>query len=385
MTGPDPEPQAEPEPEHAARSIGRRPTIRDVAAAAGVSRGTVSRVLNNSTAVRPDTRRIVMEAITRTRFVASATARSLNTRRTGTVALVITERYERVFEDPSFSLMVRGLQLHTEQAGLLMFIVLAETEDSRARIVERAVSGSVDGLVLLSTHGDDPIFRLIVDADVPAVVCGEPLGTGDALPFVRLGDQAGARSAVEHLVETGCRSIAAVVGPPDTASSRNREAGAREGVCFGESAAELQVYRSAEYSVVEGARAMEQILDRASRPDAVFCASDVLAMGALAKCADANLKVPDDLRFATFDDTAFASRHVPPLTSVALPFDTCAGASIDLLIRMLDGERPRPAQLECTLHVRASSQPPAHRGRSMRSHGHSSDPRRSGLGEVSAG
>lgn len=334
----------------------RRPTIRDVAAAAGVSRGTVSRVLNDSSAVRPGTRQVVLDAIARTRFVASATARSLNTARTGSIALVVTERYERVFEDPSFSLMVRALQEQAERVGLLMFIVLAETNDARARIVDRAVSGSVDGLLLLSTHGNDPIFRIIVEAGLPAVVCGEPLGIGAALPFIKLGDRMGSRNAVRHLAEMGCRSILVIVGPGDTASSQNRERGARDGVLALRMKVQMRIVRCDEYSVEDGFSVVKAI-ESLENFDAVFCASDVLAIGALAACAERGLVVPDDLQFVTFDDTAFSSTHVPALTSVALPFDECAEASISLLSRVLEGGHPAPVELECILRVRESTRP----------------------------
>lgn len=329
-----------------------RATIRDVAALAGVSRGTVSRVLNNSPAVSPDTRRVVEDAIVRTRFVANATARSLNTRRTGTVALVVTEPQERVFEDPTFNLMVRELRRHAEQSDILMFVVLADTDLARERVVTRVQDGSLDGLLLLSTHGSDAIFDMIVRAKIPAVVCGEPLGMGTALPFVRLGDRRGARDGVEHLIEAGNRSILVVVGPEDTASSRNREAGARDACRRAAAVVELTVHRCSEYSVREGRDALSRALAERVPIDALFCGSDVLAAGALATLAEHSVSIPGDLRVVTFDDTAVASDHVPPLTSVALPFGACAGASLELLLASIEGRAATSVNLECKLVVR---------------------------------
>ncbi|MEM7445049.1 MAG: LacI family DNA-binding transcriptional regulator, partial [Pseudomonadota bacterium] len=158
------------------------PTIRDVAAEAGVSRATVSRVLNGGKWVSPSAAKAVEEAMTRMRYVASHSARSLNTRRSGAVALVVTQRRDHLFEDPSLSVLTRELMTRLAEYQRTLFVTVAADEASRKSVIQQMRSGLLDGLILASTQGDDPLPEALAAADLPAVLCGEPPEGASGLP-----------------------------------------------------------------------------------------------------------------------------------------------------------------------------------------------------------
>ncbi|WP_170323675.1 LacI family DNA-binding transcriptional regulator [Cryptosporangium phraense] len=233
--------------------------------------------------------------------------------------------------------------------GQTLYLTLVTTDAARDAVLAHASGGLLDGVILRSTHGDDPLFRGLLAAGTPAVVFGEPLGAGRKLPHVKVDDRAGARTMARHLTERGYREIALITGPLDTASARNRLAGFRDVL-----GADRPAVSASAYSTLDGHAAMRSLL-REGRPDAVFAASDVLASGALLALREAGLRVPADVALGGFDDSGLAQRSDPPLTTVRIAFDEQAEAAVSLLARVIAGESPESVTGPATLVVRAST------------------------------
>ncbi|MFD8222188.1 LacI family DNA-binding transcriptional regulator, partial [Streptomyces sp. NPDC059697] len=194
----------------------RPPTIHDVAREAGVSRGTVSRVLNGGHYVSPAAQEAVNAAIRRTGYVVNRHARSLITGRSDSIGFLLTEPQERFFEDPNFNVLLRGCTQALAGHDIPLLLMLAGTEDERRRITRYITAGHVDGVLLVSSHSGDPVAEQLREAGVPLVACGKPIGLGSKVSYVAADDRDGARDMVKHLVSLGRRRIGMVTGPLDT-------------------------------------------------------------------------------------------------------------------------------------------------------------------------
>ncbi|KGM13031.1 LacI family transcriptional regulator, partial [Cellulomonas bogoriensis 69B4 = DSM 16987] len=207
------------------RAAGGAPTIRQVAAAAGVSRATASRVINGGHLVSERTRQAVESAIAELGFTPNRAARSLATRRTGAVALVVAEPNQRLFTDPFFGAIINGISLSLEAHDLQMVLLIARP-GSEERVLRYVTTGQVDGAVLTSHHLDDRLHDRILRSGVPCVFQGRPEGS-QRVPHVDVDNVGGARAATEHLLSTGRRRIGTIAGPQDMVAGLDRLAGWR--------------------------------------------------------------------------------------------------------------------------------------------------------------
>jgi DNA-binding LacI/PurR family transcriptional regulator len=336
----------------ARRATRRGPTIDDVARLAGVSRGTVSRVLNGGRYVSPEAMRAVELAMTETGYVVNTSARALVTRRSGAVAVVLSEPQERLFEDPNFSTLLRSASQRLAECDLSTVLMIASGDDERERVVRFARAGHVDGALLVSTHAGDPIFDQLKAARVPIVACGRPLDREDRIPFVAADDREGARQMVRYLRDSGRRRIATITGPLDTPGGRDRLAGYRD--VLGDEAVEARIVPARQYTHRAGEEAMARLLEQAGDVDAVFVGSDLVAAGALAALRRSGRTVPDDIAVAGFDDSQIAIATTPPLTTIRHPLDRVAEAMVDMVVKHIAGE-PVTSQLVPTELVRRES------------------------------
>lgn len=349
---------AAPAPAHpksrgqARRAMRRGPTIDDVAEAAGVSRGTVSRVLNGGRYVSADALAAVHRAVRTTGYVVNRSARSLVTRRTGAVAFVVCEPQERVFEDPTFSTLLRACTQELARADVHLVFMLAGTPDERDRALRYVKAGHVDGVLLVSVHAGDPVVGELRAAGVPAVLCGEPDDPAVQVPHVTVDERGGARQVTAHLLARGCSRPATIAGPLDTAGGRGRLAGFRD---VAGDLAQGRVEAAADWSVRAGERAMAALLARDPRLDAVFVASDLLAVGALGVLRRAGRRVPEDVAVGGFDDSPLACATEPRLTTVRHPLALVGGHMVRLLLGALDGEPPVNVVVPTELVVRESA------------------------------
>ncbi len=327
--------------------------MRDVAAAASVSVGTVSNVLNAPHKVAPATVARVHAAIDKLGFVRNDAARQLKAQRSRCVALLVLD-----IGNPFFTDVARGAE---RRASELKLTVLFGTSDDDA-IRERAYIDTFDeqrvfGL-LVSPVGEDLSRMLTLQSRGTPVVLVDRDATGTPFSSVAVDDVAGGRLAAEHLCATGRRRLAFVGGPFGLRQVRDRLRGAQEAVteCAG---ASLEVINTAELSVLAGRAIGEQLRERPpdERPDAVFCANDLLAIGVLqALTLRGNVAVPQDIALIGYDDIDFARSALVPLSSIRQPSTQIGTAAIDLLTAVADVDyKPQHIVYQPELIVRSST------------------------------
>jgi DNA-binding LacI/PurR family transcriptional regulator len=327
-----------------------RPTLDQVAAHAGVGRGTVSRVVNGSPQVSEQARQAVEAAIAELGYVPNLAARALVTRRTDTVALVVAEGEERLFEEPFFARAVRGISSAVQASGRQLVLALSE-----GRPLERYLTPQhVDGVLLLSVRADDPLPRQLQDAGLPVVLGGRP-AHGLDVPHVDVDNAGGARAAVAHLLERGRRRIATVTGPPEMVAGQDRLAGYRAALSGAALSGAGALEATGDFTEAGGYRAVRELLARRPDLDAVFAAGDSMAVGALRALREAGRTVPGDVAVVGFDDSPLAAVTDPPLTTVRQPVEELGRAMAELLAALVAGDEPGSRVLPTELVVRASS------------------------------
>jgi DNA-binding LacI/PurR family transcriptional regulator len=336
------------------RAIGdRRPTIEDIARMAGVSRGTVSRALNGGRHVSASSLAAVQQAVRDTGYTVNAAARSLATRRSNTVVFVLSEPGERLFSDPNFSVLLPACTHALAEHDFSLILMISATEAERDRVLRYVRGGHVDGVLLVSTHGGDPILPAIDQTGVPVVSCGRALDESLGIPYVSANDREGARQMVRHLVESGHRTIATIAGPQDTPGGVDRLLGYRD--ILGRRARKRLIVEAADFGYDAGVAAMAELLNRSSDIDAIFAASDSLAAGALTVLRRAGRAVPHDVAVGGFDDSSVAATADPPLTTVRQPLAQVAREMVEVLLAVIRGETVSSRVLPTRLVVRSST------------------------------
>ncbi|WP_460497366.1 LacI family DNA-binding transcriptional regulator [Glycomyces tarimensis] len=330
----------------------KRPTIHDVAAASGVSRGTVSRVLNGQGNVSLAAETAVRRAVAETGYVVNRAARSLKTSRTGSIVMVLSEPQERLFEDPNFSVLMRVATNQLAERDMSLVLMIAGDDGGRDRVARYLRGGHADGALLVSTHAGDPLLEAIERSGVPAVACGAVLGRESVIPYAAADDRGGARAMTEYLVEQGRRRIGMITGPLDTPGGSLRLEGFT-GVLGRKASKQMIVH--GDYTQAGGEVAMRRLLETVPDLDAVFVASDLMAAGALQALHLGGRRVPDDVAVGGFDDSAIATATRPALTTVRQPLAKVAEETVRLLIALLNEEEVEPVVFPTELVVRASA------------------------------
>lgn len=330
----------------------RKPTIRDVAATAGVSRGTVSRVINGGHWVSPEARDAVERAIAETGYTANHHARSLATGRANSLAFLLTEPQHLLFSDPTYALLLRGAAEALTQRSMTLVLLVAGTPQERANIASFVSAGHVDGVLLISSHEQDPLVGSLRAAGVPVVCSGDPLGLAGNLPAVAVDEEGSAREMTRYLLSRGYRRIAMIAGPDDTPGGRYRLRGFRSEM---DDLFDPDLVVTGDYTRESGAVAMSTLLGRTRDIDAVFAASDLMAAGAVATLKKEGLRVPDDIAVAGFDDSGLAEEHDPPLTTMRQPWRELSEHMVSLLLEAIAGGEPRTMILPTKLIVRESA------------------------------
>jgi DNA-binding LacI/PurR family transcriptional regulator len=330
-----------------------RPTLEAVAALAGVGRGTVSRVVNGSAQVSNEVRAAVLSAIDELGYVPNRAARALVTRRTDCVALVVSESEDRVFSEPFFAGVIRGVSAGIADSSFQLWLAMSNGSADRGRLRRHLTAQHVDGAMLLSLHGDDPLPRLLEDSGLPTVLGGRPTGFTPR-SYVDVDSHAGARLAVDHLLSRGRRNIATIAGPQDMLAGVARLDGYREALAG--SQPELIAY--GEFTEASGHAAMDELLARRPDIDAVFVASDPMAFGAMRAIKQSGRRIPDDIAVVGFDGSPAAANTEPPMTTVHQPAEAMGRHMARLLLQRIDDAGPvdRPSViLVPDLVVRESS------------------------------
>ncbi|WP_405923467.1 LacI family DNA-binding transcriptional regulator [Streptomyces sp. NBC_00035] len=330
----------------------RPPTLDEVALRAGVSVGTVSRVINNRQHVSTKARQAVESAVAELGYVPNVAARSLASQRRGAVVLAISSDDPALFANLFFAEVITGVNAVIEETDLELLLVLAASERGRARLARILKSRGADGVMLLALRENDPLAKVAEAGGVPVVHGGRPL---DRAPrwYVDADNRGGARQAVEYLISTGRRAIATVTGPQDMHAGVSRYLGFREAVAL----AGLKDHRvaHADFSEAGGAAATARLLDEHPDLDAVFVASDVMAAGALRVLRERGRAVPEDVAVVGFNDILTARHTQPALTTIHQPIVALGREMTRMLVRVLAGEEPTPLILPTELVIRGSA------------------------------
>ncbi|MEU4687233.1 LacI family DNA-binding transcriptional regulator [Actinoplanes sp. NPDC023714] len=314
-----------------------RPTLEAVARRAGVSRATVSRVVNGSTTVAATIRDAVNRAVDELGYVPNQAARSLVTQRTDSIALILPETANRVFSDDLFfPAIIRGVGVELEAADKQLVLMMTGSEAGHHRVERYAVAGHVDGVLFASIHGADPLPGLLAERGIPVVCSGRPPA---AVPYVDVDHAGGVAAAVRHLVAGGRRRIATIAGPQDMVAGQARLAGYRDTL---DEAGLPALVANGDFTRDSGVTAMRELLDRDPAIDAVFAASDLMAHGALQALRAAGRRVPDDVAVIGFDDFEISRYSDPPLTTVRQPIAEAGRTMAQLMLRLIAGDEDIP-------------------------------------------
>jgi DNA-binding LacI/PurR family transcriptional regulator len=346
-----------------------RATLEEVAELAGVSRATVSRVINGKPRVSRETRVAVERAATRLGYVPNRAARSLVTRRNDSIGLVIPEPTAQFFNDPFFPRLVKGVTEGLAEPGVQLVLFMPQSSAEEARLADYFSGGHVDGVLIVSLHGLDGLPLGLKRHGIPLVLCGRPMVSAD-LSYVDADNEHGAMQAVAHLVDQGRKVIATVAGPQDMGAGVDRLEGYRRGLRAAGRELSSDLEEVADFTFEGGQAAMGALLERRPDVDAVFVTSELMALGAMNALRAHDRRVPDDVAVVGFDDSPVGLTANPPLSTIRQPTELMGLEMTRLLLRMISSgdHRPQHLILGTELIVRASSVATTARRRGSRSH-----------------
>ena len=328
-------------------------TIRQVAKLAGTSRSSVSRVLNGHANVSPEVRKQVQKVIAETGYRPDPVARYLSNRRSKIIGLVVPLAIRSLFDDPFFPRLIQGISqscnAHDYTLSLFLFHAQENDEEFYRRItLERLL----DGVVVTATRTGDALIPQLLENQVPLVVQGRH--EDPRVDYVDTDNVTGATAAVSHLLRLGYQRIATVAGPSDSTAAQDRKRGYLDALQARGRPVDDALIVMGDFAQTGGYEAMQRLLPH--QPDAVFVASDTMAMGALQAIRGAGLTVPDDMALVGFDDLPQATMVDPPLTTVRQPIQRMGMLAVEMLIDGLENgaETPRRIVLPTELVIRGS-------------------------------
>jgi len=312
------------------------PTLEAVAAEAGVSRSTVSRVVNGSTQVRPDVITAVNAAIERLHYVPNRAARSLANRQTMAIALVVPEDTTRFFGDPFFAEIVQGISQGLENSDYVLNLQLASPSAPSEKTIRYLLGGNVDGAIVVSHHSGDDFFTTL-DEMLPVVFGGRPFHPEQHQnSYVDVDNRAGGALGTQYLIDKGRRRIATVAGPANMQAAIDRHQGWIDAVSGAGLSTDLVEH--GDFTMASGAAAMRELLERAPDIDGVFVASDLMASGAISVLRERGRRVPEDIAVVGFDNSSAATSGEIGITTVNQPSREMGLEMARMLLAQLRGE-----------------------------------------------
>jgi LacI family transcriptional regulator len=317
-------------------------TLDDIARMSGVSRSTVSRVINGNPNVSEKTRRKVLDLIQTIGFQPNLAARGLAVGRTHVIGLVIPTGLPVIFSDPYFPLVIQGVASACNTRGFSVMLWLAEPEYERKTISQVLYNGLIDGVIVSSMLIDDPLIERLSESQRPFITIGRH-PTNDQLNFVDVDNRAGAYQGVSYILHTGRRRVAMITGPRNAIASRDRSQGYQDALRERGLPLQPELVAEGNFSDISGYLAMKQLLPQ--RPDAVFVASDAMAFAAMRAIQEAGLRIPEDIAVVGFDDIPNAANSKPPLTTVRQPIQKTGSVAAEMLIERIEHPETRSCRI----------------------------------------
>lgn len=337
--------------------MGRRQArSQDVAARAGVSRTTVSFVLNNVPGVKisKETRQRVLQAARELNYYPTAAARSLASGKTRRIGLILGQSKDRLAADAFLPTFLQGVTASVHRRNYLLMVQLSEAVPSHEAYTRLIREQQVDGLILSGPRSDDELLDELAEDDFPLILHGRL--EGSEFPWVDVDNQAGGYLATSHLIGLGHRRIGFISNAPlSYAGAIERFAGYKLALSEHDIPLDNDLVRTAVFVPQSGSAAMTALLSLPDRPTAVFAASDVVALGAISAIQAAGLNIPQDIAIVGFDDIFLAAHACPPLTTVRVPAYGLGWTAADVLITLIEGdEEVSSVTLETELVIRES-------------------------------
>ncbi len=328
--------------------------LEDIARLSGVSRSTVSRVVNDDLNVKDSTRERVLDVIRRENYRPNIAARGLAAGHTRVIGLVIPVEVSTLFSDPYFPLLIQGVSAVCNAQDYLLMLWLGEPEYERQMADQILHSGLIGGVVLAAGLVNEPILQALAESKMPFVtIGGHP--TLDRLNFVDVENVKGTQEAIYHLMGLGRRRIATIAGPESMVAGADRLIGYRNALISRDIPVDPALIVEGDFSELGGYVAMQQLLPQ--KPDAVFVANDNMAVGAMRAITQAGLSVPQDVALVGFDDMPVAVQLQPALTTVRQPKRRAGAAAANMLLDLIQNPReedPHYLMLPTELIVRKS-------------------------------
>ncbi len=317
-------------------------SLEDIAKLAGVSRSTVSRVINNHPSVSPRTRQKVMRIIRERHYRPNLAARALVTQHTQVISLVIPQDVIGAFTDPYFPTLMQGIMIQANEHDYAVMLWIGSNIEEEERFFQHVLGNSLfDGAILASAVEKDPLIPWLAESGYPFILIGPPQ-LGD-LNFIDIDNVQGAQLAVTHLTRLGRRRIGTITGPMNMGASLDRLKGYRQALEHACIPLDETLVVTGNFNESSGYAAMNTLLQR--QVDAVFAASDMMAVGALRAIAEAGLCVPQQISLIGFDDLPMAAVTNPPLTTIHQPIRELGTLAAQALINLLEGKVKQPYQL----------------------------------------
>jgi len=339
----------------------KRVTSKDVAEKVGVSRTTVSLVLNNVQGIQisPETRQKVIDAANELGYVPDAMAQALVSRRTKAIGLVLTRTQHHIATDAFLPKIISGLLTTAKKNNIRILIDWVETEHQESVYFELARAKRIDGMILSTPRLNDKALKTLENMDIPTVMMGSIAGS--KLPFVDVDNIKAAEKATSYLISLGHREIACVTNaPPEYTAAPERVEGFKNALSGMNIPIKEELIRYADFDPESGYACMKSLLQSGESFTAAFVASDNVAIGAKAAVREAGLHVPEDISLIGFDDIPWAKYSDPPLTTIQLPAESLAQSACTLLLDLIkdkDSEKSHQIILDTELIVRKSCRP----------------------------
>ena len=307
-------------------------TIKDVAREAKVSVASVSRVLNGSTAVTEATRKNVLNVVERMRYVPNVGARYLSTKQTNTIGVVLPDLYGEFFSE-----LIRGIDAAARERNLHLLVSSAHGNAEEAASVVRAMSGRVDGLIVMSPHVGASFLASNLPQSLPTVLLNTKINS-TTYSSINVDNYSGAFAMMRHLVENGYKRIAMISGPENNFEAQERLRGYQDALTQYLPKQATQILKG-DFSEESGYRAGRQLQSLAVQPEAIFAANDMMAIGCLFALTEAGISVPNQIALVGFDDIPIARFVSPPLTTVRVRMAEMGGRALEQLAFVIENPK----------------------------------------------